>query len=491
MSRAVLVLVAVLAAPVARAEEAPLTPGDVVARAVAANPTLRAALLDLRRARLAVEAEEARYTFDFLATTQVARAATPTLGLGGVFTADNSTWSFGTQVARHLKWGTDLSLRLDTSADLAATTSPAFAALQSPVSIGPAFGVALTLQASQPLLRGAGALVGEAELRAARAQQTSAERARDRVASGLLRDVLTAYWELWYADEALVIERSSLEVAREQQADAAARARLGALAPAEVLQFDTRVASLEEQVTLAETDRQRRGVELLRLLGKGDAAAPVSTVREAPPSTDAPDRGLLALVEDVSPDVGEAKAAIDLARVQAETAGEPLSPRLDLTGTVKVQGLGNDDVGAAFEQLGTFGAVTALVGLTYEMPLDDARREAELASARVAIQAAEERLRERVQSVEAQLATALAQDDSARRRIELAERTVSIAEQQVKADEARFATGSATALQVAQAEDQLRAAQLRLARARVDLALAHLLITHLTGGLLAEANAVE
>lgn len=470
-------------APPAAAE--PLTPTQVVTRAQAQSPSLRAALLDERRARQAEAAEEALYVFDFLADTQLSRTVNPSLGFdGGVQSPEQSALTVGAELRRPFSIGTSLSMRLDLSTDLTSRTTQSFGLGADPLTVGPAFGVGLTFAVTQPFLRGAGPTVGEASLRAARAQRTVTERTRDQVASALLRDALVAYWELWYATAAVAIERQSLGLSREQLAQAEARASLGSLAPAEVLQFATRVASLEEQVATADTERQRRAVELARLLG--DAGATLEPSADAPQAPAPPSGDLLDQALRTSPDLGESRAAIDVARVRAETAGEELEPRLDLTGTLKLQGLGNDDPGAAFEQLGTFGAVTALVGLTYEMPLDGARRSAEAAAANTAITLAEERLTERRQAVEAQLATASAQDATSRQRIALAERTVDLARRQVEADAARFATGSVTALQVAASEDALRTAELRLARARVDLVSAHLSIAHLTGALLAE-----
>ena len=92
----------------------------------------------------------------------------------------------------------------------------------------------------------------------------------------------------------------------------------------------------------------------------------------------------------------------------------------------------------------------------------------------------------RAQRIRAELDEAQQRDTSARRRIDLADRTLEIARRQLDAEEARFRTGSATALQVREAEDQVRTAELRTARARVDLAVAHLAIAHLTGDLLRE-----
>ena len=101
-----------------------------------------------------------------------------------------------------------------------------------------------------------------------------------------------------------------------------------------------------------------------------------------------------------------------------------------------------------------------------------------------AIVAARHNLESVRQQLLATLDTQREKHASARRRIELAEATVAVARSSLSAEEARLRTGSSTALAVLVAQDQLRSASLRLARARVDLASSHLALLHLTGRLL-------
>ena len=144
------------------------------------------------------------------------------------------------------------------------------------------------------------------------------------------------------------------------------------------------------------------------------------------------------------------------------------------------------DAGPVFDQIGTLRAVSAQVALTVEAPLDDTRHRSERDRAELAVTVARQRLDAVLQQVASELDEAQQRDTSARRRIDLADRTLEIARKQLEAEQARFRTGSATALQVREAEDQVRTAELRTARARVDLAVAHLAIAHLTGDLLRE-----
>ena len=75
----------------------------------------------------------------------------------------------------------------------------------------------------QPLMRGFGTTVGEVGLRSARVSRTIAEKNHRRLTSQLVRDVLGAYWELWFATESVQIEQAALDLAKRQEEEANAR----------------------------------------------------------------------------------------------------------------------------------------------------------------------------------------------------------------------------------------------------------------------------
>lgn len=476
---------ALLLAPASGAEEPAgalaLTEAEVVSKAVAQNPGLRASVLELESAEWGVVAEEVRYAFVLQIDGGVTRTASPGLIPGGVSTAESYSAEAGAELRKRLLWGTDLSFRLGGSWQLSDA-----ARRDLPGALGPAYGTYARFSVVQPLLRGSGREVGEADILVASARRTSAERARDRTASELLRSVVTAYWELWYADAVVGIQEQSRAVAIQQRDDAAARVKVGALAPADVLSFETRVATRDEDVLNAQVERQRRQAELSRQIGALREGSTLGLPSEDVPPTPAPppaDTEKAALAESVQ--LRELEAALELARLQARTAEDPQRSRLDLDAYVQADGLGNDEVGPAVKQLGTLGAVSAHVGLTYETPLDDSGRRAAAARARLAVDVAAQRLAEARQSVLSEVRTALTSEAAARRRLALAEETTRIAERQLEAERARFQTGASTALAILTAEDEVRSAQLRVARVRAELLEASLTLQHLTGRLLA------
>jgi outer membrane protein TolC len=472
----------ILGAPAGTSAQA-LTEREVVERAVASNPSLRGALLELQRAQLSVDSEDARYTPTLILDAGVTRSEMPSLFGDDVRFIRSTTAQAGVAARKTFAFGTDLTLRLGSSFQRR-DSGVVYEGLPPQPAIGPGYGLNARLTLAQPLLRGAGREVGEAALRAARVQRTAAELSRDRVASELLRDVLSAYWELWYSRASLAIEERSRALSEQQRNEARARAETGSLAPASVLTFETALATRQEAVLAARTDVERKRATLRQRIGDraGMLADPNA---DALPEAPAPRPGAHDAALERSALVRERAAAITLADTQAKTAGDPLRSRLDLEAYLQAEGLGNQEVGAAAEGALTGQAISAHVGLVYETPFSSTRRNAEAARARIAVDTARAQLDEAKLAVASEIDIALAEHASGAERLTLAERTVEIARQQLTAEQARLATGATTPLTVVQAEEDLRGAELRVARARADLMQSALTIDHLTGDLLA------
>jgi outer membrane protein TolC len=452
-----------------------------VARALANNPQLRANELAAERARYDVRAEEGRYPYVFQADAGYTRSVVPRLGPDDTIRTSRSTsTTVGSALRRSFPTGTSAELRVQgerfTNDSDAATTS-----FSTP---GSGYGMIGRASLVQPLMRGFGTRVGESELRAARAGRVVAERSRERAESELVRDVLVAYYELWYAGQSGEIERAALALARRQELEARERIGQGALAPANVLSFSTRVAELEEAVVSADVTRQQRSLGLSELMGTA-ASDPPELVASSAPATDGPmvsRADVEAALRAGSVELAEIEAQIKLARTRAEIAGESGRPRLDLEGFLQTEGV-SERIPRAAERAGQMSWVTAHVGLVFELPLDDSRRDAEKTSAALGVRIAEHNLKAARDRIGSTATLSLAHIDAARRRLALSERTLEVAQQSYEAERARFELGEGLPIQVQQAEDVLRRAKLRVARARVDLAQAQVDLLHLSGKL--------
>lgn len=474
-----------VAAP-GRAQPAATSPRRIdvntaVAEALARNPSRQASEIDVERARQNVLAEQGRYAYVFQADAGFTYQKNPRLGAGDTVSSSTSrTYTVGSALRRTWPMGTSAELRLQGERFESESSA---AALGGGTSTG--YGVSGRASLSQPLLRGAGTRIGEAELRAARVSKELADKSRDRVKSELVRDVVLSYWELWYTEEAGRIERSALALAKQQEADAKARVEQGAAAETDVLTFSTRVAQLEESVVAADLNQRQRALALARLLGNPDPDRDLGALASGPPKAgpSATRADVEAALRSGSVELAELEAQVKLARTRAEVAGESTRPRLDLEGYLESQGV-SERVPRAAARAGQLNWVTAHVGLVFELPLDDSRRNAEKRAALLGARAAEHNLKATRDRITAEASLAVTNEAAASRRVALAERTLAVAEKAHAAEKARFELGQSLPIQVQQAEDELRRARLRVARARVDLVQEQTLVLHLAGRLL-------
>ncbi|HEY3497257.1 MAG TPA: TolC family protein [Polyangiaceae bacterium] len=467
-------------APAPAATEAvkgrPIDQHTAVARALAANPSYAGARLGVAQARQDLLAEEGRYPYVFQAGTGLTHTGSP----GG----SQRTYDASAALSRTFPFGTTAEVRVlgqRYENDRAFTSNT-----PSITNAGDGYTAGARATVTQPLLRGAGRSVGEIGLRTARESRTLAEQAQRRSESELVRDVLLAYWELWYAEESARIERAALGLAREQEQQALQQRQAGALAPADVFVFSTRVASLEETMVRTLAARDERSRELSRLMGLGAEQAPDLSASDTPEPGPLPTSGdVAAALRSGSVELAELESQIKLARTRAEVAGDAGRPRLDLEGYFETQGQA-ENVGGAVRGAGELDYWTVHVGAIFELPLDSTKRNAEKESALLSIRIAEQNLKAARDRLSADAVNTVAQARAAEERVRLSTRTVAVAEQAHEAARARFELGGGIAIQVQQAEEDLRRARLSLARTRVELVQAEIVVRHLANTLASE-----
>ncbi|MEZ4220723.1 MAG: TolC family protein [Polyangiaceae bacterium] len=462
------------------AAETAIDADTAVRRALGGNLSLKSATLEVERARHDVVAEEDRYPYIFGAEAGFTRSESPRLSVGDTVSSSISrSYVVGSSLRRTFASGTSAEVRVQGDR-FENETQQGF----SGTAVGSGYGMTGRVSVTQPLMRGAGTRVGEAELRAARISKALADKTRQRVTSEVIRDVLNAYWELWYAGQSVDIETAALKLARAQESEASERVKQGAIAPADVLTFTSRVAQLEENVVSARTSKQQRALDLARLMGALQTESQNLTASSAPPMTTQPitSKELEASLRSGSIELAEAEAQIKLARSRADVAGESSRARLDLDGYLQTEGV-STGIPKAMSRAAQMGWLTAHVGLTFEMPLSGSKGAAERANAILGIRIAENNVRVARDRITAEALGAVQDQRAAERRMQLAERTLDVAIKAHEAEKTRYELGQGLPITVQQAEDDVRRARLRVVRARVDLARAEIAVQHLSGAL--------
>lgn len=459
-----------------------LGPEEAVSIALRENPALAAAMAGLERAHWAVTGEDAAFTPTLLIDVGAQHSESPAFQNGDVVTAGVDRLTVGSRLSQRLRLGTELALRLEHNERWEDGRRDV-----SLFAVGPVYDTSARLELTQPFWRGSGRDVVEAALYQARALATEAERAAERTASQLIRDVIVSWWQLWLADESLRIEEESLLLARRQRDEAQRRVELGTAAPVSVLTFETRVAEREEGVATALRMREERAVALAAQLGNADLELVASTPAFAPvelPEQELARRRAL----ERSPEVREAQASLLTATTRQAPTADPFRPRLDVQGFAEVGGLSS--IYAGFGEGEPFAWVAG-VNLIFETPLSANRHRAAAAQARLAVQEADRRLEEARLQAASGVDSERARLESAQERVRLSRRTLEVAEAQLAAEERKFEIGTSTPIEVLQAEEAVRAARLRVATAEVDLRSAEASLAHLMGTLVERWASLE
>jgi outer membrane protein TolC len=418
-----------------------------------------------------VLAQEGNYPYVFQADAGVTRSYAPTDSR----TASSRSSTVGTELRRTFPFGMTAAARLQ---------GEVFESDDTPFN---GYATSGRLTVSQPLIRGAGTRVGESALRTARLSEIGAEKAQRREVSALARDVLVAYWELWLADESVRINQAALELAKAQEQQAEGQRASGALAPADVYGFSTRVANVEDQLVVSLVTREQRSLDLNRLMGVEPNSVRELFASESPvPGTSPTAQDVETSLRADSIELAEAEAELKVARERADIAGENGRPSLDLEAFAEARGESNEPFESA-RRAAQADWFTVHLGAVFQLPLDATQRNAEKQSALIAVRIAEQNLKALRNSIATEAMQAVRVARAAEERLVLAARAVEIAEKSHEAAKARFELGGGIALDVRTAEENLQQARLTLARTRVALVQTQIEMQHLTGRLVAGA----
>ena len=460
----------------------PIDTRTAVKRAMASSPSLAATRLGVDQARQDVLAQEGNNPYIFQADAGHTRAYSPS---DASRTTSSTSTTVGTALRRTFPFGMTAEARLEGERftnEMAASTIPGVSSVDTN-----GYGTTARLSVSQPFLRGFGTRVGDFGLRTAKLTEVASQKAKRRAVSALARDVLLAYWDLWLADESVRIDQAALELAKAQEQQAEGQRSSGALAPADVYGFSTRVANVEDELVVALATREQRSLDLSRLMGVEPHATVDLFASEAPVSGVSPtQRDVEAALRADSIELAEAEAQLKVARERADLAGETTRPSLDVEAYVQTHGEDPEPFESA-RRAAEFDWFTVHAGVKYELPLDATQRNAQKQSAIIAVRIAEQNLKALRNSIATDAMQAVRVARAAEERLVLAARAVEIAEKSHEAAKARFELGGGIALDVRTAEENLQLARLTLARTRVALIQTQIGVRHLAGTLVPDA----
>lgn len=319
--------------------------------------------------------------------------------------------------------------------------------------LDPAWSSGLSLTVRQPLLQGLGSERQTASLRAA---ETRGEASRQLVgfeAANLAARVKGAYWNLFYAWQEKRVKQLSLSLAKKLSEETRERIAAGKLAKVDIHQPRSEVARREEGLISADRLIGLYEDELRLLVNApalGGPFIPADKPPTAPLSLDAD--AVLKRALASRPDIRAAELELRAAGIETERAEDRLRPSLDMVGAVGQGGTDSsyaDSLGDAIDNPETEWQA----GLVLAIPLENSaakglHRQASAASRKAANSLALLRL-----EVEKSVRTTVRDVQLAQKAMDATAKTALATRKRLEAEEAKFAVGRATTLDVLTAQE--------------------------------------
>lgn len=472
-------------APPPPGTETPLSLDEATARALERNLELAVERLnpqtfDLNIARLAAFYKPTFSSF----VRRNSTANQPQSILDGTNPIVQDTNNYNASITQQLPWfgGTGL---VQFNNSRVGTTNPR-------ANFNPLFNANFNAQLTQPLLRGFRIDSTRQQLRVSAINRDISEAQLRGTIATTIASVRSAYWELVFAIDALVVAQGSLDLADRLVSDNRARVEVGTMAPLDVVQAEAEVATRRQAVAQAEATWRTSELALKRLIVNGTddplwraAITPTDRPTFAPEALDVEGAVKKALTE--RSDLEAARRTVDANDVTMGFLSNQRLPALDLTASYGAVGLGGTELirrGSGVDSVvdrqipgGYSNAWRALTGrdfanwnfaLNLSYPIGGNAADAQFARARVQRNQAAAQMRALELQVATDVTNAALQVENSLKRYEAARAAGSLAQTRLEAEQSRFDVGLSTNFFVVQAQRDLSTAQNSELRALLD-----------------------
>jgi outer membrane protein len=457
-------------------EAKPITLPELLQLAIRQAPALASAKLDIAVAEAQVAETWARH--DWTLGSQVTLSKSGSSVFSGIELQGTTQATASIDISRPLPTGGTIDFKADTnySHTDASSIFPESTYWTSDI-VG---------SITQPLLKGYGSELYNAQERRATLTRDVAVLARRLAALNTIEAVVSAYWDLVLAEQQVAITEQSLALARERLRVTQIQVKGGKVADAEVPAVQQIIATREEDVLNGELAVLDRSIALRRAvgmpIGAGDLGLRVAIDLGATDSKlDLAD--LVQRTYNASPELAQLAKQDQASTIDIDVNENGLLPQLDLALQAGPRGT-ETSFGSSEKDMAEFKAYQVNGSLTFSRSLhkyDVKYRSRELRAGR-------EKLRVNAFDIRAQLAQGMAQSvaqiELAKRRVVLSQRAIDLAKENIRIETDRFNLGRSTNFDVLNRLEEQRQAELRRAQALIDWHKGETVVQTLTGDLL-------
>jgi outer membrane protein len=405
---------------------------------------------------------------------------------GSDTTIQSDNFGFTSNLTKLFPWGTEATVAFDSGRS---TTNNSFS------SFNPTLNGNLDVVVIQPLLRDFKFDLVKQQLFQSRTNRAIADIDLRETVALTTRTVKNAYWDYVYAINALKVAQQTLDLAQESLRNTRSRVEIGTLAPIDIVQAESEVASREEAVILAEASIGQAEDRLRSLIYDPKVEPGFFNIRLEPTDM-APfavqEVDVAAAVQNAlrdRTDLAAAKKRLEVTDYNVKYFKNQALPFLDARFDYNSTGLGGTQlvrdpdsplfpppvIGEVVRGYGdVLGDIFGLnfptwrVSLNVSYPIGTSNADASLARTRIEKTQSETNLRLLELNIATQVRDAGRQLVANSKRVEATRAARVLAERRLEAEEKKFAAGMSTSFEVFQAQRDLALSRSNELRAVLD-----------------------
>jgi outer membrane protein TolC len=472
------------------ADQLPLTLEDAIERALLNNNDIDASRNDVEIAEFNLRGAEGVYDPLLSSESFYESATIPTASIigGAVNGAVTQKRIFGNAgVSGFSPWmGGSYSGRFDSARNSTSNTN---------ATLDPQYPTIVSLSYVQPLWRNRGIDNNRRTIEIAKKNLSLSDSQFRQTAIEVIAQVEQAYWNLTFALRNLQVQIDAVRQAREQLDSNRRLVAQGVIAPIDIVAATSQIATLEQNIFVAQEDVTRAENTLKTLMLPDRTATewsrPITPV--SPISLEPPQIGLeIAVTEALRnrPEITQLETSAEINRIDQQYYRNQTKPQIDLVGTYTSQGLAGSEtpraidpqtglsrvppnlVGGYFTSLGNLIAQdypTYRAGITISLPWGNRTAKANLGRTLVQETRLNNVRAQAEQVIEAEVRNALQALRSAQARLASASAARTAAEQLADSEQRQFRAGTTTFYLVLERQNELVAARGRELQAQTDL----------------------
>jgi outer membrane protein TolC len=325
---------------------------------------------------------------------------------------------------------------------------------------------------SQPLLKGFGSDITEAQIHITRVGQSMADAAFETQVEQIISDVASAYYDLLYQQNNLASQEKSLSLAQQLLDDNKVRLRIGTMTPLDVSQANAEVASRRDSVLQARQSLLEQENVLKRLISDDFAAmvgqhivpaeAPPVDLKSKPPLAD-----MTAALQN-RPDYREALDQAKQRDIQLVFDQNQVLPQLNLNASYGYAGIGTN-------LMSSLNTVTSTqypqwyVGFSVQVPWQNRNAKGQLENAKLQKLQAILQIKKLEQDILVQVNNASTRLGTNQQRVSVARTALAYSRDALDAEQRKLGAGTSTTYTVLQMQRDLQQAETSELQAIADV----------------------